>query len=349
MADAVRAATHLQVFVALGPYPVEFIQLRETLGHESATDAMKHAIDLAANDIRQGRAVAFGEIGRPHFPVGEDIIRACNNLVVYAMAQAKSLECAVVLHTEDPTPTTFAEFAGMAARAGLDPKHLPHQDHLIASCQFVVPSFHPSSPLLPDAKTAEFSLRIGPQHLDRFDPCVGLGRLVPLDPRLNLGPIAFEDRLHTSIPSVLDVPVKSQRLRLLRTIRTKVDPLHASEKHDDRADLHRDAKRDDEKELYRGDWRFERRCREPLERRIQNPSIASDRTSNAPGPSSDGILSALLRDESDPGCRGITNDGRRSSWHPPRMRSTWERGAANCWQNFATRTADVRSPRSRGP
>jgi len=124
MADAVRAATHLQVFVALGPYPVEFIQLRETLGHESATDAMKHAIDLAANDIRQGRAVAFGEIGRPHFPVGEDIIRACNDLVVYAMTQAKSLECAVVLHTEDPTPTTFAEFARMAARAGLDPKYV---------------------------------------------------------------------------------------------------------------------------------------------------------------------------------------------------------------------------------
>src|SRR3989442_12107159 len=38
------------------------------------------------------------------------------------MAQAKSLECAVVLHTEDRTPTTFAEFAAMAARAGLDPQ-----------------------------------------------------------------------------------------------------------------------------------------------------------------------------------------------------------------------------------
>jgi TatD-related deoxyribonuclease len=124
MADAVRVATHLQVFVALGPYPVEFIQLRETLGHESAMDAMKRAIDLAANDIRQGRAIAFGEIGRPHFPVGADIIRACNELVVYAMAQAKIIECAVVLHTEDPTPTTFAEFSAMAARAGLDPKYV---------------------------------------------------------------------------------------------------------------------------------------------------------------------------------------------------------------------------------
>jgi len=124
MADAVRAATHLQVFVALGPYPVEFIDLRETLGHEAAIDARKRAIDLAATHIRERRAIAFGEIGRPHFPVDAGIVRACNDLVVYAMAQAKSLECAVVLHTEDPTPATFAEFAGMAARAGLDPKYV---------------------------------------------------------------------------------------------------------------------------------------------------------------------------------------------------------------------------------
>ena len=124
MADAVRAATHLQVFVALGPYPVEFIDLRQTLGHGAAVDAMKRAIDLAANHVRDQRAVAFGEIGRPHFPVNADIVQACNDLVGYAMAQAKSLECAVVLHTEDPTPTTFAEFAAMAARAGLDPQYV---------------------------------------------------------------------------------------------------------------------------------------------------------------------------------------------------------------------------------
>ncbi len=124
MADAVRAATHLQVFVALGPYPVEFMHLRETLGHEAAMVAMKRAVDLAANHIRQRRAVAFGEIGRPHFPVDADIIRACNDLVAYAMAQAKGIECAVVLHTEDPTPATFAEFAAMAAQVGLDPKYV---------------------------------------------------------------------------------------------------------------------------------------------------------------------------------------------------------------------------------
>ena len=124
MAQAVRAATDLQVFVALGPYPVEFIHLRETLGHESAMESMKRAIDLAATHIREGRAVAFGEIGRPHFPVGVEIIRACNDIVLYAMAQAKSLGSAVVLHTEDPTPATFAEFAAMAAQARLEPRYV---------------------------------------------------------------------------------------------------------------------------------------------------------------------------------------------------------------------------------
>src|SRR5439155_24055025 len=118
-------------------------------------------------------------------------------------------------------------------------------------------------PLATDVQTAEFPLRLGPRDFDRFDPCVGLGRLVPLDARLDHGPVAFENRLHASIPSVLDISVKSQRLRLLRTVRSKVDPLHASEKDNDRADFHREAKRSSAKELYRGDGRFVRSWVDP--------------------------------------------------------------------------------------
>lgn len=120
MADAVRRATSLQVFVALGPYPVEFLHLKEVLGLDAAVDAMRRGVDLASRHIVQGRAVAFGEIGRPHFPVGPEVVAACNDVLAYAMESAKRLGCAVVLHTEDPTPETFAEFAGIAARVGLD-------------------------------------------------------------------------------------------------------------------------------------------------------------------------------------------------------------------------------------
>ncbi|MGI0150166.1 MAG: TatD family hydrolase [Thermoplasmata archaeon] len=119
MAEAVRRATHLQVFVALGPYPVELLGLREAIGPEGAIEAMRSGIDRAAQLIQDEKAVAFGEIGRPHFPVPGDVVAACNRLLGYAMQRAKELGCAVVLHTEDPTPTTFAEFARIASEASL--------------------------------------------------------------------------------------------------------------------------------------------------------------------------------------------------------------------------------------
>ncbi|HEY7587726.1 MAG TPA: TatD family hydrolase [Thermoplasmata archaeon] len=120
MAEAIRLATRLQVFVALGPYPVECFHLKEVLGFEGAVAAMKQGIDLAARHVAQGKAVAIGEIGRPHFPVGPDVIQACNDVMAYGMSAAKRLGCAVVLHTEDPTPQIFGEFAAIAAKVGLD-------------------------------------------------------------------------------------------------------------------------------------------------------------------------------------------------------------------------------------
>ena len=120
MADAVRAATALQVFVALGPYPVECLHLMEVVGLEGAAAAMRQGIDIAARYIVQGKAVALGETGRPHFPVGPDLLKACNEVLEYTMATARRLGCAVILHTEDPTPETFAEFAAIAEKVGLD-------------------------------------------------------------------------------------------------------------------------------------------------------------------------------------------------------------------------------------
>ena len=124
MGDAVRAATHLQVFIAVGPYPVELLHLQKVLGLESAVEAMRSGIDRAARLIADGKAVAFGEVGRPHFPVPGDVVAACNRLLEYTMQRAKELGCAVVLHTEDPNPQTFAEFARMASNSGLAPERV---------------------------------------------------------------------------------------------------------------------------------------------------------------------------------------------------------------------------------
>jgi len=121
MARQVRDATRLKVFVALGPYPVDLLPLRDAIGVEAAGAVLKKGIDLAARRIASGEAVAVGEVGRPHFPVDADAWRASNEVMVHAFEVAKDGGFAVVLHTEDPTPETFAEFAAMADRAHLAP------------------------------------------------------------------------------------------------------------------------------------------------------------------------------------------------------------------------------------
>ena len=95
MADAVRASTALQVFVALGPYPVECMHLKEVIGLDGAVAAMRQGIDLAARHVAQGKAVAIGEVGRPHFPVGPDLVRACNEVMEHTMATAHPRRFAV--------------------------------------------------------------------------------------------------------------------------------------------------------------------------------------------------------------------------------------------------------------
>ena len=112
----VREATRVKVFVALGPYPVDLIPLTKSLGLPAAADVLKRGVDLAGRHVANGDAVAIGEVGRPHFPVDADVWRASNEVLAHAMTVARDRECPVILHTEDPTPQTFQEFATMADR-----------------------------------------------------------------------------------------------------------------------------------------------------------------------------------------------------------------------------------------
>src|SRR5207245_4931763 len=106
VAGSVGAKTRLAIFGSLGPYPGEFLGLQEAIGHDAAMDAMKSGIDRAARLIEDHRAIAFGEVGRPHFPVSEEVWAASNRLLGYTMERAREHDCACVLHSEDPTPET---------------------------------------------------------------------------------------------------------------------------------------------------------------------------------------------------------------------------------------------------
>ncbi|MGH2669962.1 MAG: TatD family hydrolase, partial [bacterium] len=69
LAERVRRAVHeVRVFVALGPHPAEFTAMLEQ-GHglEGADRVYRAAVELAGRYVSEGKAVALGEIGRPHW------------------------------------------------------------------------------------------------------------------------------------------------------------------------------------------------------------------------------------------------------------------------------------------
>lgn len=78
-----------------------------------------NGMDLAAEYIEEGKAIALGEIGRPHFEVSEEIMEASNRIMKQGMEYAADLGCPVILHTESTTPETCEEFGMMADDVGL--------------------------------------------------------------------------------------------------------------------------------------------------------------------------------------------------------------------------------------
>ncbi len=97
-----------------------FFQLQEKFGRETAISIMKKGMDEAANLCREQKCIAIGEIGRPHFPVDQQIIQDSNDLLTYGMQKAKDVGVPVVLHTESTTPAQCKEFVEMGRKVGLN-------------------------------------------------------------------------------------------------------------------------------------------------------------------------------------------------------------------------------------
>ena len=119
LAAKAREATDLEINIAVGPYPILLMSLAEVYGLEKAEDMMIEGMELAARDISEGKACAIGEIGRPHFPVNQDIWNASNRVLLRGMELAKELDVPVIIHCENEDDTD-SSLASIADEAGLD-------------------------------------------------------------------------------------------------------------------------------------------------------------------------------------------------------------------------------------
>jgi len=119
MAEEIRSTIDVDVFVTVGPYPVDYLKLKEKFGRDEAIDIMKKGMDEAAKLCEEKKCIALGEIGRPHFPVDEQIMNDSNEILRYGMQKANDVDVPVVLHTESTTPEQCKELMEMGRDVGL--------------------------------------------------------------------------------------------------------------------------------------------------------------------------------------------------------------------------------------
>lgn len=131
MAQSVRDEVGLGVRVVLGPHPAAFAHQFERwvsedgeAGKERAIENYRHSIEAALDFVHEGQAHAIGEVGRPHWPVSDEIWDLSNELLDETMHLAAQEGLPLQLHVEGESEDTYPDLAQRALRQGMDLRKL---------------------------------------------------------------------------------------------------------------------------------------------------------------------------------------------------------------------------------
>ena len=124
MAAEIQSKLEITVFTTVGPYPVDYLRLKEVFGKKTAINLMKEGMETAAAFCIDGKSIGIGEIGRPHFPVDQESIAESNEILEYGMKKAKESGVPVILHTETTTSKQCNELMQMGKKVGLSPEKI---------------------------------------------------------------------------------------------------------------------------------------------------------------------------------------------------------------------------------
>jgi len=117
MSEEVRGLG-IGVRVILGPHPAAFAHQFEPLG-DRAEENYWDSIETALDFVHEGKAHGIGEVGRPHWPVSDEIWSRSNALLIETMSLAGRENIPLQLHVEGESDSTYSELAVMADKAGL--------------------------------------------------------------------------------------------------------------------------------------------------------------------------------------------------------------------------------------
>ena len=139
-------------YPVVAPYPIDLVTLATTTGIPEAVRLQEAALDLAGSWVREQRAVALGEVGRPHFPVPPAVQEACQAVLVHALEVARDVGCPAVVHCEDLDAQGFRGLSELAAQVGFPVtrlvKHYARTWVAPEGRAGVTPSFLASRPLV---------------------------------------------------------------------------------------------------------------------------------------------------------------------------------------------------------
>ncbi|MFY9716754.1 MAG: TatD family hydrolase [Thermoplasmata archaeon] len=145
LARRVLEETGVTVYVVVAPYPIDLLEAAGEMGLPAALDLHCAALDLAGRWVRERRAVALGEVGRPHFSVEASLEAAGNDAFAHALGVAHDVECPVVVHSADLDPAAYRRLAEEAAKAGVPArrvvKHYARQRTTSADAAGIAPSY----------------------------------------------------------------------------------------------------------------------------------------------------------------------------------------------------------------
>ncbi len=125
LARRVGEETRVVAYPVLAPYPIDLLAAQSALGLDAAVQLHMSALEMAGRRVRDGRAIALGEVGRPHFPVDDTPLAAASEtLFDFALGVARDSDCPAVVHCEDLSDQGYRALAARARRSGLRPERL---------------------------------------------------------------------------------------------------------------------------------------------------------------------------------------------------------------------------------
>ena len=113
-----------KVAVVASPHPIELLHLSEKFTLEKSQELYLDCVNYCAKLVSENKLVGLGELGRPHFPVEDNVWNFSNETLSKSLQIAKEVDAAVVLHTESADSSVMKDLSSIADKSSFPKERL---------------------------------------------------------------------------------------------------------------------------------------------------------------------------------------------------------------------------------